>query len=58
MRRFITEYANYKIHDYKSNELMQDRYKTEKIDKINKALRFADRGMITVDETIKLINEA
>lgn len=58
MKRFIKEYANYKIHDYKDNELMRDEIKAEKINQINKALTYAERGFITVDETINLINEA
>ena len=55
--RFIKEYANYKINCCKENELMKEEYKTEKIDKIHKALHLIEKSFITVDEAIKTINE-
>lgn len=58
MERFIKEYANYKINDYKNNELMKKEYKEKAIDKINKILRLKENGLITIDETIKTILES
>ena len=58
MKRFISEYANYKINCFKSNELMKKEIKTEIFNKINKALNLVERGFITIDEAIKIINEA
>jgi|GEM_PF-7040256 hypothetical protein len=55
MERFIKEYANYQMKNYKQNTLMQKKYKDEKISKINKALAMREKGFITVDETIKVI---
>ena len=55
MERFIKEYANYQMKNYKQNTLMQQKYKDEKISKINKALVMREKGFITVDETIKVI---
>ena len=55
MERFIKEYANYQIKNYEQNTLMQQKYKDEKISKINKALAMRKNGFITIDETIKII---
>ena len=55
MERFIKEYANYQMKNYKQNTLMQKKYKDEKISKINKALAMREKGFITVDEAIKVI---
>lgn len=57
MKRFVSEYANYKINCCKENKLMKEEYKTEKIDKIHKALHLIEKSFITVDEAIKIINE-
>jgi hypothetical protein len=55
MERFIKEYANYQMKNYEQNTLMQQKYKNEKISKINKALTMREKGFITIDETIKMI---
>lgn len=55
--RFIKEYANYKIKDINSNELIQKELKTVKIDKINSAIKYRKNGIITADEAIKMILE-
>ena len=57
MERFIKEYANYKIKDINNNQIMIKEVKNEKIDKINKVLRLRKNGLITIDETIKIILE-
>ena len=57
MKRFIKEYANYKINSHKNNELMLDTIRNQKISTINKSLILVEKGMITIDEAIKTINE-
>lgn len=57
MKRFIKEYANYKIDSYKNNELMLDEIKNQKINAINRILILSEKGLITIDESIKTINE-
>ena len=58
MERYIKEYASSKIKALKENELMQAVYKNSSIEKIEKAFKFRDNGMITADETIKIILES
>ena len=55
MERFIKEYATYQIKNYKENTLMQQEFKDEKIAKITKVLKLRENGLITVDETMKII---
>jgi len=55
MKRFIKEYAAYKVKEISQNELIQSVFKVEKIAKIEKILRLANNGMLTVDETIREI---
>jgi hypothetical protein len=55
MERFIKEYASHKIKDITNNELMKKELKNDTIDKINKVLKLRVRGLITIDETIKVI---
>lgn len=58
MERYIKEYANAKIKRIKSNILMQKPLKETAINQINNALKIRERGLITIDETIKVILEA
>ena len=58
MKRYVKAYANDKINSIKSNGLMQEAYKTQKIKAIEKAVSLLGHGLITVDETMKLIIEA
>lgn len=58
MERYIKEYASAKIKKVNANELMQDEFKKQTIEKINKALKQKEIGLITIDETIKIILEA
>lgn len=55
--RFLKEFAAYQKKQILQNELMQEKYKEEKIKAIEKAISLADRGMATISETIKIINE-
>ena len=57
MKRFISEYAKYKINSYENNKLMRADVKTELISNIHKALDLSKKGYISVDEAIKIINE-
>lgn len=58
MERFIKEYANYRKNNLNDNELMKTEYKVGSINKINQALKMKERGLITSNETIKMILEA
>lgn len=58
MKRFISEYANYKINIYENNKLMDIKIKDEQINKINKALILLKKGFIATDEAIILIANA
>ena len=58
MKRFITEFANYKKKTYQNNELMKNEYKDKSIQKIDQALKLSERGLITINETMKIILEA
>ena len=57
MKRFVKEYAKYSIDTLKHNELMDKDIKAHAIAKIEKAVKFYERSMITADEAIKLILE-
>ena len=56
--RFLTEYSNYKIREIENNTLMQQEYKTEKLYTITRAYHAFCYGHITIDEAIRIINEA
>lgn len=55
MERFIKEYANYKKKQIENYTLMKEEYKTEAIKRIENTLKEKERGLITVDETMKNI---
>lgn len=55
--RYIKEYANDCIREIKENDLMKSNVKNKTIEKINKAVKLRDRGLITADEAIKIILE-
>lgn len=57
VERFITEYANSRKRDIIANDLMRENIKADAIVKIDGAVRARERGLITVDETIRLILE-
>lgn len=53
--QFVIKYANYKIDSILSNELMQERYKNNKINTITHAVSALENDRITIDEAIYLI---
>ena len=57
MERFVKEYASYLKKEIKSNDLMQEKYKIEKLEKIEKILRMRNRNLISANEAIKTLNE-
>lgn len=56
--RFVTEYANFSKKSVEACELMQECFKKEKIRQIENAVTLLRRGLITIGETMQLINEA
>lgn len=57
VERYIKEYANACKRAIKENDLMGSNAKNKAIEKINKAVKLRDRGLITADEAIKIILE-
>ena len=57
VKRFIKEYANYKINIISNNELIKQEEKEEKLQKINLYVKSLRRGLITVDDCIYQINQ-
>lgn len=53
--RFIKEFASWKKKDINKFDMMQDKYKKEGCENIDKAIKSYERGMITEEETIELI---
>lgn len=58
VKRFIKEYARYKIETIEENELMQTCYKDEKINTIEKILQMLERGLLSIDESMRMIVDA
>ena len=56
MKRFIVEYANYKKGGIKMSGISDER-KEAYIKEIDRTLKIYERGLITVDETMKTIAE-
>ena len=57
VERYIREYANACKKEIEGNTEMKDSVKDHAIEVINKAVKMRDRGLITVDEAIKMILE-
>lgn len=55
VKRFIKEFANYKIENIEQNELMQKQIKDEKTKHIIKVLCLCEKGLLTIDEAITTI---
>jgi hypothetical protein len=55
-KRFIIEYANYKLDEIANNTDMNGGIQTELMRRIDRAVRMVERGMITIDECIRIIN--
>lgn len=62
VRRFVIEYANYRIDQYSKVDLLSGSEEYEKaaetIREIDRAVRLLQQGLLSVDETIRMINEA
>lgn len=57
MRRFITEYANYQKACFTCNDMIEKEVKEEAVETINGALKAREKGMISVDETMRIISD-
>lgn len=57
MRRFITEYANYQKAYFTGNDMIEKEVKEEAIENINGALSAREKGMISIDETMRIISD-
>ena len=57
IRRFVKEYANYKIIKISNDGLMKQEIKEEKLQDIKKYIKSLKRGLITIDECIHQINK-
>ena len=57
VKRFIKEYANYKINIISNNDLMIQEIKERKLEDIEKYIEALKRGIITIDECIYQINK-
>lgn len=57
VERYIKEYANACIREIEENDLMKSNVKNKAIEKIDKAVKLRDRGVIAADEAIKTILE-
>lgn len=57
VERYIKEYANACIREIEENDLMRSNMKNKAIEKIDKAVKLRDGGLITADEAIKTILE-
>lgn len=54
--RFMTEYANFRIKSLNANKLINDGIGNEMIRRIDRAILMFKRGMITADETMRLLS--
>lgn len=54
MERFIREYANYQKENV-SNILVNEEHRKEAVRRIDRAVKEREKGLVTVDETIKMI---
>lgn len=55
-KRFIIEYANYKLNEIASNADMNGGIQTELMRRIDRAVFCVERGMITIDECVRIIS--
>ena len=58
MKRFITEYANYKIDEIWKDKAIEQSVKNDRIRRIDLTKYLAERGAIKIDEAMKQIAEA
>lgn len=52
MKRFVQEYANYRISDIIKNKLMREDIKREAVEKIQKIVKRCERGLLSEDEAV------
>lgn len=57
VERYIKEYANACIREIEENDLMKSNVKNKAIEKIDKAVKLRDGGLIAADEAVKTILE-
>lgn len=57
MPRFIKEYANHQKKAIARNPLMKQEIKDCSIKQIEKAVLMCERGFITIDEAMRIINK-
>lgn len=55
--QFLIKYANYKYEIISSNDLMQGKFKLEKMRNITRAVHLAEDERIAIDEAMKIISE-
>lgn len=53
--RYMKEYANVQRKSYANNELMQKKYKDAAVEIIERILKNVERGLITINEGMKLL---
>lgn len=58
MERYIKEYASAKIKETIKNKLMREELKYNTITRIKGVLTLRENGLVTANETIKIILEA
>lgn len=54
--RFLKEYANFQKNSFLHNELIKEEFKKLATERIDKAAFATERGTITVNEAIRIIN--
>lgn len=53
--QYMKEFANAQRISYASNELMQKKYKNAALETIERILKNVERGLITINEGMKLL---
>ena len=54
-KRFIIEYANFKLDEIANNTDMNGGIQTELMRRIDRAVFLVERGMVTIDECMRII---
>lgn len=55
IKRFVREYANYQIGFIKKN-VFSARQQAEEIERVESIVRNCERGLITIDEAMKMLS--
>lgn len=53
--RYMKEYANAQRKSYMNNELIQKKYKDAAVEIIERVLKNTERGLITINEGMKVL---